>query len=269
MTEGPSLPPNYQLLLRFLPRPTRRDLIDLYNFVGVELTDTAALDDLKKQWQKFCHLPMAQLSIDKNDTLHVQLVKQICRLKITYQFDEAWIEAFLDAREVQFKSKSLATMDELLRYMYGKAEVIGLMTTKILRLPKRAAHAASMQARAIQYLLFLCSLKDDAAVTTFFPKTELAKYNLRNLNKTTIEKQSTDFIAFVQAQLQLYDQWQRVADRGLIHVPKRIRPNILTAIDGYKWVARQIEKDPMVLTRQKLQPSKRRLYISSLIHALD
>lgn len=270
MTTKPTLPNNHQLLLRFLPAHVRRDLIDLYTFAGLELTDGTALTDLKKQWQKFRHLPMAQLSIDKNDTLHVQVIKQLCRLKIIYQFDENWIEAFLDARQIQLKPKTFSTIDETLRYLYGAAEVIGLMTAKILRLPKRTVHAASMQARAIAYLLFLSNIAEDSkAGRTYFSKDELAKYNLPNLNSETIAKQPGDFIAFVQAQLRLYDQWQRIADRGLVYVPKRIRPNILTAVDGYKWVARQIEKDPTILLRRKPQPSKRRLLISSLIHALD
>ncbi|HEX4662096.1 MAG TPA: squalene/phytoene synthase family protein [Candidatus Saccharimonadales bacterium] len=266
----------YDVASRFFPRLVRRDIVDIYTFARIARSyvtspkNAVAMTDLQTQWQHFCRLPMAQLGVDANDTLNVRLAKTMARLKIAYQFDEAWLEAFFYSQQQALKRKTYRTMDETFRYMYGSSEVIGLMTAKVLRLPKHAMHAASMQARAIQYLLFLCnSVNDTANGLNFFPKSELAKYNLNNISKVTIEKQSIDFIAFVQAQLRLYNQWQQVADRGLAHVPKRTRAALLTAIDGYRWMAQQIEKDPLILTRRNIQPSKRRLLLNGLIHILD
>lgn len=262
---------------RFLPKRSRHDIADLYSFVALaggyhsqQPQNTEAFSDLIKVWQQYRRLPMAQLDIDKNDSLNVRAIKKICRLKIAHQFDEAWIESFLQSIGMNFKRRNFRTMEDTLRYMYGSAEVIGLMAAKILGLPKRAMHAASMQARAIQYMHFLRDMADDQDQNrSYFPLDELQKYNLRSLKKSTLTTQPADFAVFVRAQLRFYNQWQRIADRGFSHIPKRSRAAILLLIDSYHWTATQIEKDPSLIWHKKLKPSRARLLISGAVHALD
>ncbi len=47
-------------------------------------------------------------------------------------FDPAWTEVFLDSMEHDLSSSTCETLDEVLTYIYGLAEVIGLSMARII-----------------------------------------------------------------------------------------------------------------------------------------
>ncbi len=69
-------------------------------------------------------------------------------------FNMDWIESFLDAMQSDLTHKPCQTIEETLHYMYGSAEVIGLMMASIMGLTPAAADAAKLQGRALQYMNF-------------------------------------------------------------------------------------------------------------------
>ena len=78
-----------------------------------------------------------------------------------YQFEPQWIEAFLDAMEADLHKKTYHTIDELLAYIYGSAEVVGLMMAQIMNLPESSWEAAKAQRKAMQLINFIRDIAED------------------------------------------------------------------------------------------------------------
>src|SRR6266496_3986053 len=56
-----------------------------------------SLAEIEDTWRAYKILPMSHLLVESGDSLAVQIVKNMCRQKIMYQYDPAWIDLFLEA----------------------------------------------------------------------------------------------------------------------------------------------------------------------------
>ncbi len=158
------------------------------------------------------------------------------------------------------RGKRYQKIDETMEYMYGSAEVIGLLMAKTLRLPNAAKHFAGVQGRAMQFINFLRDIAEDNELgRCYFPTTELKKFGLADLKEQTAREHPKEFEKFMRFQLKRYRAWQREANKGLQFIPKRSRVAIRTAVDMYDWTAKQIEKDPFIVYEKKVKPKKGRV----------
>lgn len=94
-------------------------------------------------------------------------------------------------------------------------------------------------------------------------------YSFLHTVDSSTKGQPEDFRKFVHAQLKLYNQRQRLANRGLKFVPKKYKPAFLTIIDVYIRIAKQIEKNPHDIYSKKLGPSKPRIILTAVVHLFD
>lgn len=272
-----NLTPELVVALKLLPRDAREDLMRLaifllaaHGYTRHNTADKKAFMELRNEWETYKTLPMAQLLAAPDDALNTRAVKHMCRLKIAHQIEDSWIEAFLDTMESDLVSKRYATMEQMLMYVYGAAEAVGLMVARVLRLPKRSLRATSLQSRAVLYVHLLRSIKKhEEAGQRYFSKLELKPFHLESLDEKYARDNPQEFKAFTHAQLSMYDGWRRMAQKGFLIVPRRYRRAILAMDEAYYWVALKIEKDPLVIYTQQLRPSRSRLLANSLIHLLD
>ena len=56
--------------------------------------------------------------------------------------------------------------------------------------------------------------------------------------------------------------------QGYAYIPKKYLVPIKTAADAYLWTAKKIYQDPLVIYRQKIKPSKIRIFYFGLKNLL-
>lgn len=259
------------------PRKVREDVILLYSFVRtadnyVDATPqhTNEFRNLMATWQDCRGRKMYELQPEKDDKLNLRVTKNISRLMHEYKFDPRWIDAFLYSMEMDTGQKKYYSLEDSLRYVYGSAEVIGLMMAKIMGLPEASMEAAAAQGRAMQWMNFIRDIAEDIELRRqYFPSNELKEYGLSDLHEKTAKENRQAFKDFISLQLKRYQQWQQEADKGMEMIPKRYRLPVQVAADSYRWTAKQIEKDPFIVYRHKVKPGKVRIFSSAFAHLFD
>lgn len=259
------------------PKRMRDDVTKLYSFVRVadDYVDTVPqhrheFRNLVATWQEYRDKSVAELAPEHDDTLNVRVTKNICRLKVQHNFDPAWIDAFLVSMELDTRKKIYYTLDDTLRYVHGSAEVIGLMMARLMDISDVAMSAAAMQGRAMQWINFVRDISEDIELgRCYFPKSDLEQFGLSDLGELTAKAHPQAFRDFVHFEIGRYRQWQREANQGMQYIPKRCRLPIQAAADAYGWTAKQIARDPFVVYRYKMKPSKARIITNALTHVFD
>lgn len=252
---------------KFFPEKVGKDVLKLYSFVRVAddyidtiPADTESFFGLRKEWEKACTSNNYNTTATVGDSLNVRVVKNMMSVAKKYHFDLRWVDCFLDTMESDLQPKVFTTLKESLDYVYGSAEVIGLMMAKILELPAEAEAAAMKQGRAMQWINFVRDIAEDNTLTRqYFPKEDFDRYNLEDVSKETAVKQPEDFKNFMQCQIDRYKTWQSGAEAGYKYIPKRLLIPLKTASKMYDWTAHEIERDPFIVFEKKVKPSKFRV----------
>ncbi len=163
---------SYYIWTLFFPKEIKEDVFTLYAFVRVpdDIVDSVVLseDEKKRDISDFCrlfwkHYEWEVEQIGKREREVV--IGEWCELFHRYEMPKEWIEAFLDAMIADTKKKSYRTYEELQTYMYGSAEVIGLMMCKIIwydqAQEKEVFRTARLLWEAMQYTNFLRDINED------------------------------------------------------------------------------------------------------------
>ena len=146
------------------------------------------------------------------------------------------------------------SLAETLEYIYGSAEVIGLMMCRILDLDEQSFPFAQAQGRAMQYINFIRDIQEDNRLgRRYLPLTP--KHQTQDLHFETIQKRQQYFVQWLHNEIQRYFTWQNEAEKGYQYIPRRYLIPIKTASDLYQWTARQIEAAPTVVYQHKVKPS--------------
>lgn len=252
----------------FFPRSIRSDVFDLYSFVRTadDYVDRVPAEkdsfyDLKNLWESsVAEKTINLVSQQPPGQVNQRVVENMLRLSKKYEFDPAWITSFLKAMESDLKSTRFKTIDDTLEYIYGSAEVIGLMMAKIMNLKPEAYEAARLQGRAMQMINFIRDIEEDNSLgRLYFPADDLAKYGLNDLQESTARAYPKRFNKFIHFQISRYETCQTQATQGFHYIPRRLRVPVKTASEMYDWTALQIKQDPHVVYRKKIKPGKIRL----------
>jgi phytoene synthase len=249
----------------FFPKKIKDDVFKLYSFVRVadDYVDTVpankkAFLSLRKRWDAAHKDPKFNTSTKDTDSIDERVIKNIVFVVRKYKFDTAWVESFLDAMQADLDKRTYKTMNDTIWYMYGSAEVIGLMMAKIMGLPDKALEFAQLQGRAMQYINFIRDIQEDNTLARcYFPKTELDKFGLKDVSEETARTHPESFSQFMHAQLKYYDAWQAKADNGMEYIPKRLRVPLQTAVSMYNWTGETIRRNPSIVFAKKVKPQKR------------
>ena len=180
-------------------------------------------------------------------------------------FEEEWVEAFFSSMRSDLGVVDFADVDELLRYVYGSAEVIGLMMARILELPSQADTAARMLGRSMQLINFVRDVQEDNALgRTYLPASW--RGGLGDLREETARKHPELFVACLQRALKQYSSWLAQARSGYQYIPYRCLVPIRTASQMYVWTARRIQEDPFVVFKGAVKPSKLRVLGAGVVN---
>ncbi len=254
----------YYFSSRFFPPSVRRDVYALYGFVRVadnlvdeQPVDPTAFHAFRKTYEQ---------AIETGKNSGDVIIDAFLELANRKQFDPAWTKAFLDSMEHDLVKTRCDTLEEVLQYIYGSAEVIGLYMAKIMDLPPASFRFAAMLGRAMQYINFIRDIQhDDAMGRRYLP---LGKSGLLSLTKADAYAHKQEFAAFIRAEIKRYQAWQKEAENGYQYIPRRYRIPIMTAADMYCWTARTIAKNPFIVFEKRVKPPKGRILRKGFAHTL-
>ncbi|MDP3065138.1 MAG: phytoene/squalene synthase family protein [Methanobacteriaceae archaeon] len=237
----------------FFPKPVKNDVFILYSFLrkADDYVDDVPQDApgfyaFKKRYQD------AKEGILTGDVV----VDSFVELANRRNFNEEWVDAFLNSMEMDITKSTYKDMDELMTYLYGSSEVVGLFMARVMGLSEESYDAARHLGRAMQYINFIRDISEDLELgRIYFPQEDLKEFGLTSLDPAEAKLNPTGFKSFINRQLDTYLEWQAQAEAGFKYIPYRYLIPVKTASDLYKWTGNQIRKNPLVVYQRKVKPS--------------
>ncbi|NIQ06470.1 MAG: phytoene/squalene synthase family protein [Candidatus Korarchaeota archaeon] len=243
----------------FFPKEVKDDVFTLYSFVRIP---DNFVDSVPQQPEKFYEFKeLYDIALEGKKTRNV-VIDSFIELQERKEFEQKWIDAFFHSMEMDLTIDSYETIEDLKTYLYGSAEVIGLMMAKVMDLPRRSYQYARYLGRAMQYINFIRDIEEDLQLgRVYFPKEELRQFKIDSLLPTEVAQHKSDFVQFIRKQIKRYFQWQNKAEKGLGYIPRRYLIPIRTASEMYKWTANQIFNYPLIVYERKVKPSVSKIVI--------
>jgi len=203
----------------------------------------------------------------KTDDLVVNMFANLVQDK---DFDKKWVDAFLYSMEMDITKNRYETLDETIKYIYGSAEVIGLMMSKIMDLPKESQYYSRYLGRSMQYINFIRDIAEDVKLNRiYFPYEDMREFNLIDLSEKEVKSKTENYRAFLNKQLERYCKWQIKAEEGYKFIPKRYLIPVKTASEMYNWTAEQIAKDPFIVYNLKVKPKIAQIVTTSVLNMIE
>ncbi len=246
----------------FFPKDIRENVTRLYAFVRVADNYVDQVPQNIAEFHDFCRLfNLAWQGQPANN----QVIDEFVMIAKDYKFDKQLIDDFLEAMEADTKKNVYYNLEETKKYIYGSAEVIGLMMAKIMKLPEESWLGARQLGRAMQYINFIRDLAEDIQLgRQYLPVDDMKSLGLTSLNKETTYQKPVEFIQFINNQLTIYQNWQQEAMLAFKFLPIRYRIPIQTAAVMYDYTAQVISRDPFIVFEKKVKPAIWRIILSGL-----
>lgn len=172
---------------------------------------------------------------------------------------EEHIQAFLSSMRADLEKKEYKTAEETAKYIYGSADVVGLMCLKVFckgdeKLFKELEQPAMKLGSAFQKVNFLRDLKDDCfgLGRTYFPNLRIESFD---------EATKMELVKEIE---QEFDE----AYKGIQKLPEDARLAVLTAYKYYKGLLNKIKKTPadkLLQTRIRVPDYQKGLLLLSAI----
>ncbi|MGE3062267.1 MAG: phytoene/squalene synthase family protein [bacterium] len=251
----------------FFPSKIRNNVFILYSFVRKADNLVDAVPQDKEGFYSFKRKYEERYS---GKTVDDVVIESFVLMMKRIDIKKEWVDSFLESMESDINKHSYDSMDEAILYMYGSAEVIGLMMGRLLCLKEGHEKSAKMLGRAMQYINFLRDIKEDLALGRhYIPKEILNRYNLKSLELSEAKTKKKEFIEMMRDEIKRYFEWQRMGESGFSYIPKFLLVPIRTASDMYKYTAEEIYKDPFIIYRKKVKPSIFRILFRTFLNVID
>ena len=215
-----------------LSKSIRRDIFNIYGFVRLadEIVDTfhefpkkELLEDFEKELWK---------SIENKISLN-PILNSFQNTVNKYSIPRDLINSFLDSMKMDLEKKEYNTVEEYKKYIYGSADVVGLMCLKVFvkgnesSFNELSPYAISLGS-AFQKVNFLRDLKDDANLLNrvYFPNVDMENFNEKSKRDIIIEIEK-DFINAV---------------KGIVKLPKNSKFAVYIAYRYYNKLLKKLKR---------------------------
>ncbi|MEO0233660.1 MAG: phytoene/squalene synthase family protein [candidate division WOR-3 bacterium] len=246
----------------FFPITVRSRVFILYSFVRKADNFVDSVPQDKDGFYRFKDDFYKRLKGEKVEDV---VIESFVSLMKKFDIKKEWVDSFLDSMEMDINKKTYLNLDETLKYMYGSAEVIGIMMCKIMGLTEESYHYARNLGRAMQYINFIRDINEDNQLgRLYLPLDVLKKYDLNSLTYEEVSKKDERFKEFLREQLDLYFKWQNIGEQGYRYIPKYLMVPIKTASDMYKYTAKRIYDNPFIVYKIKVKPRIRRIVFTGI-----
>lgn len=257
---------------KLFPKHIQTAVFALYAWVRTadELVDNPKKDPVK-ELTKFERLYERSY---KKGTSKDRITKIFIKLVNHFKFEERWAVAFIESMKLDFYHNEYHTPEELECYVFGSAEVIGMMMSRIMGVKNEHIQAARNLGTWMQHVNFLRDIDEDykSRKRVYLPTSVLHTFNLTPQNLFDEENKSKLREMILWESKRLLTQIPQLKN-DLFYIPKSSRTAILLSIKLYQWTITQINKNPDLPLSKQLKPSKsvivRKLIESKLIVLLQ
>jgi len=247
----------------FFPKKVKKEVGTLYAFV--RLVDDF-VDSSPQKRQEFFDFYEKFKKAWNGDFVEDKIIDDFVVLAKQKEFLLEWIESFFQAMKSDLEEKKYFEIDDTILYMYGSAEVIGLMMSKIMKLNTQSYYGAKMLGRSMQYINFIRDLEEDNNLgRQYLPIKEMREFGLESLRKEIVKKNEKNFILYIKKQLNYYNKWQNEAADAFKYLSFRYYIPIVTASLMYNYTAKIIKKNPFIIFEKGVKPSISRIIITGFL----
>ena len=215
-----------------LSKSIRQDIFNIYGFVRLadEIVDT------------FHEFPKKELLNEFEEELWRSIENKISLNPILnsfqntvnrYSIPKDLIRSFLDSMKMDLEKKEYNSVEEYKKYIYGSADVVGLMCLKVFvkgsdTLYSDLSDYAISLGSAFQKVNFLRDLKDDSNILkrVYFPNVDMDDFNEES-KKEIINEIELDF---------------KNAIKGIARLPKNSRFAVYIAYRYYNKLLKKLKK---------------------------
>ncbi|WP_338840498.1 phytoene/squalene synthase family protein [Flavobacterium ginsenosidimutans] len=225
---------SFSLAVKMLSPSIRDAIYSIYGFVRFadEIVDSFhdyekeyLIEDFEKEYYKAMELGIS-LNPILNSFQHT--VKE-------YNITDDLVQAFLKSMKMDLIKSNYQTQSEYIDYIYGSADVVGLMCLKVFVSGKehkyeQLKNEAMRLGSAFQKVNFLRDLKDDNTILnrTYFPGVNLNNFNEDSKNQI-IKEIEEDF---------------QIAYQGIVKLPIEAKFGVYTAYIYYKKLLKKLKNTP-------------------------
>lgn len=225
---------SFSSAVRMLAPSIRQDIYNIYGFVRFADEIVDSFHDYNKE-ELF---DLFQLDLDaalKNKISLNPILNSFQHTVTKYNIPYELIAAFMKSMKLDLTKMTYTTQEEYNEYIYGSADVVGLMCLKVFVNGDNTKYdelkdAAMRLGSAFQKVNFLRDLKADfeGLNRTYFPETDLNQLNEASKNKI-IQEIESDFKAGFE---------------GIINLPLEAKFGVYTAYVYYKKLLYKLSKTP-------------------------
>ncbi len=249
----------------FFPAKIREKVFTLYAFVRIA---DNFVDTMPQQSQSFKNFVSETEMVWAGHVSRNLIISDFVLLAKQIGIKKVWVDAFFKAMAMDIEKAQYQTFEELEEYMYGSAEVIGLMMAKILDLPEQSLASARLQGKAMQLINFIRDVKEDTQLNrVYLPIEDQQKFGIQK--GEALYKNEQKFCRLLRFEIERYLSIQQQAEKGYKYIPYMYKIPIKTAADMYNWTAQKIYKDPTIVFYKKLKPSPGRVILQIIKNSLN
>ena len=215
-----------------LSKTIRQDIFNIYGFVRLadEIVDTfheypkqELLEDFEKElWR----------SVDNKISLN-PILNSFQHTVNKYSIPKDLINSFLDSMKMDLEKKEYNSVEEYKKYIYGSADVVGLMCLKVFVKGSESSFSelspfAISLGSAFQKVNFLRDLKDDSNVLNrvYFPNVDMNNFNEKSKREIILEIEK-DFANAV---------------KGIVKLPKNSKFAVYIAYRYYNKLLKKLKR---------------------------
>lgn len=222
---------SFSIAIQLLGKNIQGAIYDIYGYVRIadEIVDTFDGYPQHEMLNEFREATW--LAMERGISSH-PIIQSFQRTVKEYNIDRSLIEAFLDSMEMDLHIKTY-NQDQIKQYIYGSAEVVGLMCLKVFckgdeAKYQRLCFAAKKLGEAFQKVNFLRDMKDDFETRSrlYFPGVSFDNFS-NELKHALIEDIRSDF---------------NDAYKGLVQLDNDSRPGVMCAYLYYMELLDKIER---------------------------
>ena len=215
-----------------LSKSIRQDIFNIYGFVRLadEIVDTFHEFPKKELLMEFEN--ELWRSIDNKISLN-PILNSFQNTVNKYSIPKDLINSFLDSMKMDLNKKQYNTIEEYKKYIYGSADVVGLMCLKVFvkgseKLYTELSPFAISLGSAFQKVNFLRDIKDDSDILNrvYFPNVDMNDFN---------EKEKKEII------LEIENDFKN-AVKGIVKLPKNSKFAVYIAYRYYNKLLKKLKQ---------------------------
>lgn len=243
------------------PKQVRNDVFILYSYVRV--TDDF-VDQIPSDLKSFNNIYTLSKAAYQGKTTNNIIVDSFFDLVKRKKIPFTLVDDFFNGQKMDLKINKYQTFEDLDKFLYGVAGVIGLLMAYVLELSEKSHASAVLLGKAMQMVNIIRDIPQDLLLNrTYIPQQDLKKFNLPpQLSKKTAQEKSCEFEKLIKFECRKILNMIDMAKQGFKYIPKEYILPIATSADLYDMLAHKFASQPQIIYKKKLKPNKLQIFAS-------